>query len=294
LPVKAVEVDFGGPGEERAVPPPVNVVRLPSGSALLRSGSGPNSVLFLHGVGGGAWSWEPQLAAFADDARTFAWEARGHGLAASVADAGLAEYHADAREALDRVVDEFGPAFVVGHSMGGLLALALAAERPYGVRGLALIDPVYAPDGGSHAGGLTGRLALAAMGPLVRDLERNGRVSRAIARSVFAASFRDRRCMERAWKHQRTQVPFEYPRMMYEAFEGPSRFSNRAFAREIAMPTLLVEPRATAPRFPVLLADLERLGSRFTHVVVDGGHYLQLDRSAADVTRALREFVARW
>jgi pimeloyl-ACP methyl ester carboxylesterase len=100
--------------------------------------------------------------------------------------------------------------------------------------------------------------------------------------------------MERAWTHQRAQVPVEYPRMMYEAFEGTTGFSNRAFARELAMPTLLLEPRASAPRFPELLADLERLGKRFTHVAIDGGHYLQLDRSAAHVTRALREFVVRW
>ena len=79
---------------------------------------------------------------------------------------------------------------------------------------------------------------------------------------------------------QRTQVPVEYPKMMYEAFEGNSGFSNRAFARELEMPTLLLEPMSSSPRFPALLADLERLGKRFTHVAIDGGHYLQLDRSA--------------
>ena len=274
----------------------VSVLRLPSGSALQRSASGGGrpALLFLHGVAGGAWSWAPQVAGLADRFRLNVWEARGHGLAARVSDAGLADYFADAREALDRVVELDGPAFVVGHSMGGLLAMAIAAERPYGVRGLALVDPVYAPDGGRHAGGLLATTARVLIRPLVRDLERNGPATRALGRFVFSQAFEDRACMERAWTHQRAQVPVESPRMMYEAFEGTTGFSNRAFARELAMPTLLLEPRANAPRFPELLADLERLGKRFTHVAIDGGHYLQLDRSAAHVTRALREFVVRW
>ena len=275
--------------------PHASLIRLAGGSALLRSGSGRIPVLFLHGVGGGAWSWEPQIAALAgDDVVSYAWEARGHGCAARVSDAGLADYHADAREALDRIVADCGPAFVVGHSMGGLLAMALAADRPYAVRGLALVDPVYAPDGGTHAGGALAVVAKALMRPLARDVERDGFAARALSRSVFAASFVDRQCMERAWRRQRTQVPVEYPKMMYEAFDGPSGFSNRAFAREFAMPTLLCEPRASAPRFPALLGDLRRLGKRFTHLTLEGGHYLQLDRSAADVSRGLREFVTRW
>lgn len=274
---------------------PVSIVRLAGGSAILRAGSGRTPVLFLHGVGGAAWSWEPQCEGLAgDDVSLHVWEARGHGVAAHVSDAGLAEYYADAREALDRVVADCGPAFVVGHSMGGLLAMALAAERPYAVRALALVDPVYAPDGGTHAAGPIARLAKAALRPLVRDVERNGPVARALARLVFTAAFVDRGCMERAWRRQRTQVPPEYPKMMYEAFDGPTGFPNRAFARELAMPTLLLEPRAGSPRFPALVAEFERLGKRFTHLAIDGGHYLQLDRSAALVTRALRDFVRRW
>jgi pimeloyl-ACP methyl ester carboxylesterase len=274
--------------------PSVTILRLPGGSAIHRSESGSRSILFLHGVAGGAWSWDPQVAELASEFRLNVWEARGHGLAARVADAGLAEYFADAREALDDVVERDGPTFVVGHSMGGLLALALAAERPYAVRGLALVDPVYAPDGGRHGGGALASSARALLGPLVSDLARDGPISRALGRFVFVRSFEDRACMERAWKRQRTQVPVEYAKMMYEAFEGTTGFPNRAFAREIAMPTLLLEPRSGAPRFPELLADLERLGRRFSHVAIDGGHYLQLDRSAAHVTLALREFVNRW
>ena len=225
----------------------------------------------------------------------YAWEARGHGLARSVADAGLGDYYIDALEALDAVSASNGRTFIAGHSMGGLLALAVAAERPHDVRGTMLIDPVYAPEGGGHAGPFLAAIARRAIVPLITSIERDGFVARRLARAVFAGSFIDRAAMERAWRRQRTQVPAEYPKMMYEAFDGPSRFPNRAFARELEGPVLLLEPAANVPpRFPRLVAELERLGERFTYGALDGGHYLQLDRSAALVTRAIREFVTRW
>ncbi len=256
---------------------------------------GAAPLLFLHGVGGGAWSFAPQVAALADERCCYAWEARGHGLARAVPDAGLGEYFTDAREALRVVVAREGPPWVVGHSMGGLLALALAAECGGDVRGLVLVDPVYAPDGATHLRGRGARIARRLCEPLVASMLRDGAVARTLARAVFAASFIDVGCMERAWREQRTQVPVEYPKMMYEAFDGPTHFPNRAFAREVDVPTLLFEPEAgRRPRFPHLVADLERLRERFMYLVLDGGHYLQLDRSAARLTASVRAFVNRW
>jgi pimeloyl-ACP methyl ester carboxylesterase len=275
------------------------VVRLPSGSALVTSAEREAAgapVLFLHGVGGGAWSWQPQAAACAPERPTYVWEARGHGNAARVADAGLGDYYMDAQEALAAVEAAHGaPAWLVGHSMGGLLALALAAERPSAVRGLVLIDPVYAPAGGAHGGKAFAALMRRAVVPLVNSIAADGVVARAVSRWIFEASFLDRACMLRAWRSQRTQVPVEYPKMMYEAFDGPTGFPNRAFAREIVQPTLLVEPLGSGgQRLVELAADLAPLRERFTAVALDGGHYLQLDRSGPRLTRELVSFLARW
>ncbi len=273
------------------------ILRLASGGALHATGpEDATPILFFHGVGGGAWSWEFQTAALADDHSCYAWEARGHGLAARVADAGLGDYYVDAREALETVVARHGAAWVAGHSMGGLLALALASDYPASVCGLILLEPVYAPDTAGHLGGPLGAVARTLCAPLVRSVLHGGRVGRVLARRLFAASFHDRAAMERAWIRQRTQVPVEYPKMMYEAFTGPTNFPNRAFGRELSQPTLLVEGSAAKrrPRFPELVAELGRLGDRFAYLVVDGGHYLQLDRSAPRVTTALRDFVTRW
>jgi len=272
---------------------------LASGGALHRTGTGTGeSLLFLHGVGGGAWSWRHQRDAFEDTHRTFVWEARGHGRAASVDDAGLSDYYTDAREALAAVVAETSrPAFLIGHSMGGLLAIALACDVPTSVKGLFLIDPVYS-DGEDygHFSPAFGGIALFLSTPLLRSFERNGLLSRKLSRWMFEQAFEDRARMEEAWSDQRLQIPVEYPRMLRESFGRPTGFTLRDFASEIVQPTYLLEGSMGKgkPRFPKLTTKLERsLGPAFVHDAISGGHYLQADRPA-EVNRRLETFVSTY
>ncbi len=93
----------------------------------LRKHAGP--ILFVHGMSAGSWCFENYLR-FAADAGWDAWAINLRGRAGSrpVSDLGrvsLADYARDVFDALDKI----GPAAVVGHSMGGLLA-QLAATRP--------------------------------------------------------------------------------------------------------------------------------------------------------------------
>ena len=214
-------------------------------------------------------------------------------------DAGLADYHLDAREALRAVLDRTGrPPVVVAHSMGGLLALALAADTPAAVGGLFLIEPVYATGEAAygHLPPGLGRLARVACTPLLRSFARGGPASRAVARGMFALAFEDRDRRDAAWLDQREQQPIEYPRMLAEAFDGPTGFALRDFAREIDAPAFVLEGSVArrGPRFPQLTRTLaERLGPRFAHEAIPGGHYLQLDQPAA-VNARLAAFLARY
>ena len=253
-------------------------------------------MLFLHGVGGGAWSWKPQRAEFASSYRAFTWEARGHGEARRVADAGLADYYVDAKEALAQAVAETGgPVFVAGHSMGGLLALALAVEESASVRGLFLVDPVYATgeEAYAHFTPAVGRVARVLCAPILNSFHRDGAISRVVSRWLFERAFDDRERMEAAWPDQRTQIPVEYPRMLRESFDGPTGFRLRRFGDAIAVPTTLVDSgKPGDARFPALATSLERaLGAAFTHEFIEGGHYLQLDRPEA-LNASLRRFLA--
>jgi 3-oxoadipate enol-lactonase len=271
---------------------------LPSGGVLHVDGParGP-ALLFLHGVGGAAWSWEPQRDAFGQQYRTFVWEARGHGTARPVADAGLSDYYTDASEALASVSAQTGaPVVLVAHSMGGLLAFALAKAFPERVRGMFLVDPVYATgEEYGHFSPRVGAIARFLCGPLLRSFARGGRLSRIIGRAVFARSFEDRARMEAAWVHQQRQIPFEYRRMLDESFGKPAGFELCDFAASVVAPVEVIEgtPVAGRMRFPALIARLEeRLGPDFHHAVIAGGHYLQLDRPA-DVNAHLAGFIER-
>ncbi len=277
--------------------PTAQLIALPSGGALHLDGpAGAPALLMLHGVGGGAWSWRPQWDALRTTHRLGVWEGRGHGAASRVADAGLADYYTDAREALAAIVEDTGrPPIVVGHSMGGLLAIALACDVKADVAGLFLVDPVYATGDGEYghfAPGI-GRFADFVCSPLIRSFARDGAVSRRISRWIFEQSFVDRARMEAAWRDQRTQIPVEYPRMLHESFTGPLGFVPREFAREISVPAFVLQGTASgkgAPRFPRLVDTLrERLGPRFTFESIAGGHYLQLD-SPDEVTARLLRF----
>lgn len=276
-----------------------SVRALPSGGAIHVVGvHGAPAILFLHGVGGAAWSWEPQSAALGTTHQLFIWEARGHGAAARVADAGLADYYVDAREALAEAVRLAGrPVVIAAHSMGGLLAFALATDQPADVRGLFLVDPVYANgEDYGHFSPRAGAIARVLCTPLLRSFARGGRLSRIVARWVFSQSFEDRERMEAAWRAQRLQIPFEYPRMLDESFGKPVGFELRDFAAAIDAPVELLEgtPVRGRMRFPRLIAQLtQKLGANFRHEILAGGHYLQLDRPEA-VNDRLARFIERY
>lgn len=94
------------------------------------------TLLFLHGIGGNARNWEAQLDHFASRYKAAAWDARGYGESG-----GAVERFEQFAEDASRVIAALGsPAHVVGLSMGGRIALDLAARYPDQVRSLTLAN----------------------------------------------------------------------------------------------------------------------------------------------------------
>jgi 2-succinyl-6-hydroxy-2,4-cyclohexadiene-1-carboxylate synthase len=88
-------------------------------------------VVFLHGFTQAGASWNPVLQACADlHAEVLLPDLPGHGRSASTT--------LNLNDTADVVAATFGPAFYVGYSMGGRLALNLAVRHPNLVRGLLL------------------------------------------------------------------------------------------------------------------------------------------------------------
>ena len=94
-------------------------------------------VVFMHGFGLDLGMWDPQWAAFAQRYRVIRYDMRGYG-GSSVPDGPYS--HVDDLLAL---LDFLGahPAHLVGLSLGGRVALRIAAQHPEVVRSLTLADP---------------------------------------------------------------------------------------------------------------------------------------------------------
>lgn len=112
---------------------------------------GDPTVVLVHGFGGSTWSWRDTLPALeAAGYRTVALDLRGFGLSEKTLDGDHS--HRGQAEVVGQVMDslDIGRAVVVGHSMGGDVAVRLAQARPDLVRGLVLVD---AATGGPVDGG---------------------------------------------------------------------------------------------------------------------------------------------
>ena len=105
-----------------------------------RQGRGP-SVLLIHGVGGDGRNWDPIAHRLAQRFDVVAMDLRGHGGSSPIA--GPLDAHELAADAL-HVLDETGAATsrVVGFSLGGQVAQALALDHPERVAKLAVLGTV--------------------------------------------------------------------------------------------------------------------------------------------------------
>ncbi len=105
--------------------------------AAIEAGSGER-VLLLHGVGLRAEAWGAQIGSLAGSCSVVAVDLPGHGHSVPLGpDAGLPAF-------TDRVAAAMnGPAMVIGHSFGAMIALDLAIRHPGLVKGVVAMNAVY-------------------------------------------------------------------------------------------------------------------------------------------------------
>jgi pimeloyl-ACP methyl ester carboxylesterase len=100
-------------------------------------GSG-ESVLLIHGTGGSVWEPLPDQLAAAGH-RAIYYDRRGFGTSECPPIKDPPRHTRDSAALLEAL--DAAPAIVVGHSMGGMLALDLTIRRPELVRGLVMVEP---------------------------------------------------------------------------------------------------------------------------------------------------------
>ncbi len=110
---------------------------------------GAPPLLLLHGITGQARSWDRVARALTPEHRVLALDLRGHGEseAAPDGDYRVVTLAADLAAVIEALA--LGPCVVVGHSLGGRVAIAHAAAHPEQVSRLVLVDaPAETAPGG--------------------------------------------------------------------------------------------------------------------------------------------------
>lgn len=107
---------------------------------FIENGSGDMAVIFLHYFGGAGSSWAGVMAAIAAEVRCIAPDLRGFGLSQKPEAAlNVDDYADDVLRFIDTL--QLKRYVLAGHSMGGKMALAVAARRPPGLTSVVLVAP---------------------------------------------------------------------------------------------------------------------------------------------------------
>ena len=104
------------------------------------AGNDTPAYLFIHGITGRHETWIDVIDGIRSGARAIAVDLRGHGRSGHTPGAyRVPDYARDVAALIDEL--ELGPVIIVGHSLGGMTALHLAATRPDLTTALVLEDP---------------------------------------------------------------------------------------------------------------------------------------------------------
>jgi pimeloyl-ACP methyl ester carboxylesterase len=247
----------------------VNGARLDVASA----GQGDPPFLFVHGLGCDRRSWTPQFEALQATHRCISVDLRGRGLSEALPPFDPLQ----ATEDVAAVIEHFAaaPAIVVGHSLGGLIALLLNSRHGDLVVGTVLVDPPLTAAASGRLAGMAARVRAeglaATIGPMldsffvestpghVRDYVRE--VMLGCPPDVFAGMVEDSGLFER-----------ELPDLLRAADRKP--FMAIWPTRPLGSPDRLREVTTFLRQEPV----------------ADAGHFLQLEHPEV-TTALLRAFV---
>ena len=152
--------------------------------------AGAPAIIFVHGTRLTRKAWTAQMTDLSDEFRTIAVDLPGHGVLADVPFT-----LADASDRLAEVIDREagGRAIVVGLSLGGFVAMDLAARSPERVRGLVIAGASAEPTGLRRVAFLALAWGLSTLdGPRLNAFNRwlfRARFPPAIADPIIAAGF---------------------------------------------------------------------------------------------------------
>ncbi|MFT3987635.1 alpha/beta fold hydrolase [Aestuariivirga sp.] len=248
----------------------------PGRTTWIEKGAG-ESILLIHGVGLRAEAWEAQIAALSDTNRVIAMNMLGHGGSAPPPpNASLDDYVDQAAQLLREL--NIPAANVIGHSMGGLVAIGLALKHPAMVLRLGVLNSVY-ERGGEARAAVEARAA--SLGTMAADVENP-------LTRWFGEDETEARRKVRHWL--KTVDPQGYA-AAYRVFAS----SDRVFSSKLdglAMPALFATASGDQNSSPAMAEAMATLAPRGKWLVIDGERHMMPMTAPGAVNHALRNLLA--
>lgn len=256
-----------------------NVERIESGPiSALKFGDGPPRVVFMHGGGQNAHTWDTVIVGLGEPALSI--DLPGHGRSAWRDDG---DYGPKLNAlAVEPVVRELAPDadLVVGMSLGGLTALRLAVAAPDLVRKLVLVDVTpSAPERHTEmTDAQKGTVALVAGERTFPSF------SAMLGVTVAAAPHRDRESLRRGVFHNAKRLDDGTWTWRYDSFRKDDGYSGFQGLWDdvpnLSTPTTLVRGANSAFVNDEDASEFARTapGFRGVHIVENSGHSVQSDQ----------------
>lgn len=230
---------------------------------------GRGGLVFVHGAGGSHLNWPPQLRRLAA-ANTYALDLPGHGQSEGRGRTSISAY----ADFVAAVLESLGleKATLVGHSMGGAIALDLALRYPGKLAGLVLVGS-----------GARLRVAPAILDGIRQDFQAAVRL---ICDWAFAPE-----APEQLKRIGRRQMEQTHPDVLYGDFAACDAFDVMDCLGEIRCPTLAIcgtADRLTPPKYSTYLRD--HIPAAQLVLIEGAGHMVMLERPTA-VAQAIADFI---
>lgn len=256
----------------------------------LRSGSGDTALLLLHGIGGCAEVWRPQLDAFADRYAVVAWNMPGYGGSPPLPTMTFPALAA----ALEALLDSLSAKRIhlVGHSMGGMVAQEFLSNCAHRVESVCLYSTgagfaqSETPEGQRAAEARAREFMERRIGPLDR-----GKTMREMAESLLGELLAPG-APEAARLSAIESISSVPPVVYREAMRCILSFDGTALVPKISKPTLAIagaEDRVMTPS--VVEAMARQIADARFEIIPRVGHLANLEDAPA-FNHVLSEFLA--
>ncbi|KIW72214.1 hypothetical protein PV04_00424 [Phialophora macrospora] len=234
------------------------------------------TILFIHGLGGTTNAYQPIVPDLQDfNIVRFDWG--GHGRSSTPKTTSIESYVADAEAVLNEL--NLSNVNVVGHSLGGLVALHFAAKAPDKVKALVLFGPISPPpEAGQQA--LKGRAAA------VREKGMAGIADTVVGNAFAAESYKSRRGEVALAREMLTRQDPEGYALACEAAANSIAPDFGSIKGKVVVVSGKEDKVSTVQAGE---ATTQKLGSNATQEVIDGvGHWhmLEAKEKAVEIIKA--------